>query len=81
MVRKRTALEQARHIGHVAGHHDDGHGLADGPAHAQDDGGGHAAAGGGNGHAEDRLQMGGTQGQGGLLIVLAAQPAGPSPRR
>ena len=69
-------MEQARHIRHVAGHHDDGHGLADGPAHAQDDGGGHAAAGGGNGHAEDRLQVGGTQGQGGLLIVRNADDGG-----
>ena len=27
--------EQARHIGHVARHHNDGHGLTDGPADAQ----------------------------------------------
>ena len=48
---------------------------------AQHHGGGDAAAGGGNAHAEDRLQVGGAQGQGGLLIVLRARPAGPSPRR
>ena len=61
--------QQARHIGHVAGHHDDGHGLADGPADAQHDGGGDAAAGGGHADPKHRLDVGGPQGQGRLLIL------------
>ena len=38
--------KQPRHIGHVARHQNDGHGLADGPAHTQHHRRGDAAAGG-----------------------------------
>src|SRR5699024_5033565 len=66
--------QAAGHVGHVAGDHDDGHGLADGTAHAQHDGGGHTGTGGGERDPEDGLGVGGAQSQGGLLILLGHSP-------
>ena len=56
------AGEEGRHVGHIAGHHDDGHGLADGAADAQHDAGGNAAFGSGHADLEPGLGIGGTQG-------------------
>ena len=57
VVRKRTDGEKPRHIGHVSGHHDDGHGLSDGTAYAQHHRRRHAAAGGRQAHPEVGLRL------------------------
>ena len=63
-------LEETGHVGHIARHHDDRHGFADGPADAQHDRGGDATGGGRDAHPEHGLDMGGAQGQRGLLVLL-----------
>lgn len=70
MVKNRTEVNSPGHVGHIAGHHDNGHGLANGPTHPQDNSRGHPAPGRRKGHPEHRFQVGGAQGQGGLLILL-----------
>ena len=74
VVQKPHGSKQARHIGHVARHHDDGHGLTNGTAHTQYHCGSHAAAGSGQRDPEIRLNLCGTQSQGGLLIFLRHRP-------
>ena len=60
--------ERAGHFGGVAGDHDDGHGLADGPAHAQDDAGDDARAGGREEDHLDRLPAGRAEGDRALAV-------------
>ena len=65
------ALEYALgNDGLIAGHHDDGHGLADGAAHAQHDAGHDAGDGSGNDNAEHRALVIGTQRQRTLVVLL-----------
>ena len=71
---KAHRCKETRHIGHVASHHDDGHGLADGPAHAQHHRGSHTAAGGVKTDAEPCFRFRGTQRQTGLLILPGNGP-------
>ena len=74
---KAHALKQARHIRHVAGHHHDGHGLADGAADAEHDGGGDTAPGRRNGDAEVRLDRRRAERERRVLILRAARPRAP----
>lgn len=55
--------------GHVAGHHDDRHGLAHGPSDAQNNTGEDAGFGSGHGGAIDAALMGCPQGQAALIIA------------
>ena len=65
------ALKQGGgHVGDVARHHHDGHGFADGSAHAQHHGSGNAAFGGGDGDTEVGFLRRRAQGKGSVLVFL-----------
>ena len=57
-------MEGQGQIHRAAGHHVDGHGLAQSAADAKHYAGENSGAGGGNGHLEDGLHLTGAQGQG-----------------